>query len=71
MSTAEVASHLRENPFELAKTQLRKVGEVFGIDPNLIRVLLERGYSEADVAKIAGENLLRVWTEVERAAESS
>ena len=39
MSTAEVASHLRENPFELAKTQLRKVGEVFGIDPNLIRVL--------------------------------
>jgi glutamate dehydrogenase (NAD(P)+) len=39
MSTAEVASHLRENPFELAKTQLRNVGEVFGIDPNLIRVL--------------------------------
>jgi membrane dipeptidase len=39
--------------------------------PNLIRVLLERGYTEADVAKIAGENLLRVWTEVERVAESS
>jgi glutamate dehydrogenase (NAD(P)+) len=39
MSTAEVVSHLRENPFELAKTQLRKVGETFGIDPNLIRVL--------------------------------
>jgi glutamate dehydrogenase (NAD(P)+) len=39
MSTAEVVSHLRENPFELAKSQLRRVGEVFGLDPNLIRVL--------------------------------
>ena len=38
MSTAQ-ASHLRENPYELAKSQLRMVGEVFGIDPNLIRVL--------------------------------
>jgi glutamate dehydrogenase (NAD(P)+) len=38
MSTAE-ASHLRENPFEIAKSQLRKVGEVFAIDPNLIGVL--------------------------------
>jgi glutamate dehydrogenase (NAD(P)+) len=39
MSTAEAASHLRENPFELAKSQLRRVGEIFAIDPNLIRVL--------------------------------
>jgi glutamate dehydrogenase (NAD(P)+) len=39
MSTAEAVSHLRENPFELAKSQLRNVGEVFGLDPNLIRVL--------------------------------
>jgi glutamate dehydrogenase (NAD(P)+) len=39
MSTAEAASHLRENPFELAKTQLVKVGEVFDIDDNLIGVL--------------------------------
>ena len=39
MSTAEAESHLRENPFELAKTQLRRVGEIFAIDPNLIRVL--------------------------------
>lgn len=36
--------------------------------PNLIRELLERGYSEEDIAKIAGENLMRVWTEVERVA---
>jgi glutamate dehydrogenase (NAD(P)+) len=41
MSTAETASHLRENPFELARAQLRRVGEVFAIDPNLIRVLSE------------------------------
>ena len=36
--------------------------------PNLIRALLERGYSEEDIRKICGENLLRVWTEVERIA---
>jgi glutamate dehydrogenase (NAD(P)+) len=41
MSTAEAVSHLRENPFELARAQLRRVGEVFAIDPNLIRVLSE------------------------------
>ena len=39
MSTAEEASHLRENPFGLAKSQLRRVGEIFELDPNLIRVL--------------------------------
>jgi glutamate dehydrogenase (NAD(P)+) len=39
MSEAVATSHLRENPYELAKSQLRQVGEVFGIDPNLIRVL--------------------------------
>ena len=39
MTTTEAPSHLRENPFELAKAQLRRVGEVFAIDPNLIRVL--------------------------------
>ena len=39
MSEAVVASHLRENPYELAKAQLTRVGQVFAIDPNLIRVL--------------------------------
>ena len=33
--------------------------------PNLIRGLLERGYSESDIRKILGENLLRVWQAVE------
>jgi membrane dipeptidase len=37
--------------------------------PNLIRGLLERDYSEDDVRKILGENLLRVWAEVEAYAE--
>ena len=39
MTTAEAESHLRENPFDLARAQLRRVGEIFGLDPNLIRVL--------------------------------
>lgn len=32
--------------------------------PNLIAVLLQRGYSEKDIEKICGGNLLRVWREV-------
>lgn len=38
--------------------------------PNLIRVLLDRGLSEADVEKIAGGNFMRVWREVEEHARS-
>ena len=34
--------------------------------PNLIEGLLARGYSEADIEKIVGGNLLRVWRAVER-----
>ncbi len=33
--------------------------------PNLIKGLLQRGYSEADIRKILGENLLRVWQSAE------
>lgn len=33
--------------------------------PNLTKALLERGYSEKDVAKIMGLNFLRVWNENE------
>jgi glutamate dehydrogenase (NAD(P)+) len=32
-------SHLLENPFEIARTQLRRVGDAFDIDQNLINVL--------------------------------
>ena len=38
--------------------------------PNLVRGLLERGYSEEDIDKILGGNLLRVWREVEAVAAS-
>ncbi|HEY6561062.1 MAG TPA: dipeptidase [Polyangiaceae bacterium] len=37
--------------------------------PNLIRVLLERGFSEADIEAICSGNVLRVWQEVEDFAE--
>ena len=37
--------------------------------PNLFARLLERGYSEADIEKIAGGNLMHVWREVERVAK--
>ena len=36
--------------------------------PNLVARLLERGYSEADIAKILGGNVLRLWREVEKVA---
>jgi membrane dipeptidase len=36
--------------------------------PNLIEGLLKRGYNEEDIRKILGENLLRVWGEVENRA---
>ncbi|NWF49857.1 MAG: membrane dipeptidase [Ignavibacteriaceae bacterium] len=42
--------------------RLRDVSEY----PNLIYELLSRGYSEDDLKKICGQNLLRVWAESER-----
>ncbi|MEO8168387.1 MAG: dipeptidase [bacterium] len=36
--------------------------------PNLIYELLKIGYSEPDIKKICGENLLRVWSNVEKTA---
>jgi len=38
---AETVTHLRENPFEIAKQQLRAVGEVFGLVDDLVNVLSE------------------------------
>jgi len=37
--------------------------------PNLVAEFLRRGYTEGDVAKILGGNLLRVWAEVEAYAQ--
>ena len=39
--------------------------------PNLVAGLLRRGYSEEDVRKILGENLLRVWADVEAYAATT
>jgi membrane dipeptidase len=39
--------------------------------PNLIRGLFERDYGEAEIRKILGENLLRVWAEVDRLREGA
>ena len=42
MTTVEApVSHLRENPFDIAQQQLRRVADTFQIDPNLIEVLQE------------------------------
>ena len=45
---------------------LKDVGDF----PNLVAGLLERGYTEDDIAKILGLNLMRVWRDVERYAEA-
>ncbi len=37
--------------------------------PNIIYLLLKKGYSEADIAKICYQNVFRVWKEVERIAK--
>ena len=39
--------------------------------PNIIEALIKRGYSDEDIEKICGGNLLRVWSEVEKIAEQS
>ncbi len=36
--------------------------------PNLVAELLRRGYSEKDIEKILGANLMRVWKAVEKQA---
>ena len=38
-AVAAPVSHLRENPFEIAREQLRRVGSIFDIDANLVSVL--------------------------------
>jgi len=45
--------------------------EDVGCYPVLFAALLERGWSEADCAKLAGENVLRAWSAAEEVARSS
>ena len=39
--------------------------------PNLVAELLRRGHSEEDIRKILGENVMRVWREVEAYAQAN
>ena len=39
MATAVRTSHLKENPYEVARAQLHHVADTFGIDESLVRVL--------------------------------
>jgi glutamate dehydrogenase (NAD(P)+) len=39
MATTEAQSHLKQNPFEIARSQLRRVADTFGIDDRLVTVL--------------------------------
>jgi membrane dipeptidase len=39
--------------------------------PNLLYVLLKRGYSDEDIEKICSKNVFRVWNKVIETAESS
>ncbi len=41
MAVEAPVSHLRENPFDIAREQLRRVAETFGIEENLVNVLQE------------------------------
>jgi glutamate dehydrogenase (NAD(P)+) len=42
VTTLEVPqSHLRENPYDIAKDQLRRVATLFGVDSNLVNILQE------------------------------
>jgi membrane dipeptidase len=51
--------------FDGVQSTLSDLADVSGL-PNLTRELLRRGYSEGDVDKILGGNMLRVMEEVER-----
>ncbi len=55
-------SHLRENPFDLARDQLRRVGEVFGVDPDLVRVLSEcKKTVEVSIPVVMDDGSVRVF----------
>jgi glutamate dehydrogenase (NAD(P)+) len=41
VTTIEAPTHLRENPFDIAREQLRRVAEIFAIDQRLVNVLQE------------------------------
>jgi membrane dipeptidase len=80
VGVSEVADHI-EHVIELVGIDHVGIGSDFdgissgptGLEdvstyPKLIEELLSRGLSEDDIRKICGENLLRVWSDVEKVA---
>lgn len=63
MSIAEpAASHLHENPFDLARAQLQRVGETFGVDPGLVGVLAHcKKTVEVSVPVVMDDGTVRVF----------
>ncbi len=60
--TATPPTHLVENPFTIAQAQLARVGETFGIDPNLIGVLAQCKKSvEVSVPVVMDDQTVRVF----------
>jgi glutamate dehydrogenase (NAD(P)+) len=59
---ASLPGHLRENPFDIARAQLHRVGEIFGVDPNLVRVLSEcKKTVEVSVPVLLDDGSVRVF----------
>jgi glutamate dehydrogenase (NAD(P)+) len=56
LTAIETESHLLENPFDIARQQLRRVGQTFSIDPDLINVLSYCKKSVAVAIPIAMDN---------------
>ncbi|MFN8223804.1 MAG: Glu/Leu/Phe/Val dehydrogenase [Gaiellales bacterium] len=60
--TLPAAPHLHENPFELARAQLRRVGEIFGVDPGLVDVLAQcKKTVEVSVPVVMDDRSVRVF----------
>ena len=63
MTTTEAPSHLREDPYDIARHQLRQVGETFAIDPNLINVLEQcKKTVEVSIPVAMDDGSVRVYT---------
>jgi glutamate dehydrogenase (NAD(P)+) len=61
-SPAGVGTHLREDPFAIARTQLAEVGQTFGIDPDMVRVLGQCKKSvEVSVPVLMDDGSIRVF----------
>jgi glutamate dehydrogenase (NAD(P)+) len=60
--TEPAAAHLPENPLGIACAQLARVGEIFTVDPNLVRVLSEcKKTVEVSVPVVMDDGTVRVF----------